>query len=48
MMSEWSSKVEGIIDCHVHMGGIASAEAMLAIREATGIERMSLVAIQNP
>jgi len=47
-MSEWASKAKGIIDCHVHMGGIASEEAMLAIREATGIERMTLVAIQNP
>jgi predicted TIM-barrel fold metal-dependent hydrolase len=47
-MDKWESKVKGIIDCHVHMGSIADEESMLKIRETTGIERMSLVSIQNP
>lgn len=47
-MSDWSSKVKDIIDCHVHMGGIDGEESMLAIGDATGIDRMALVAIQNP
>jgi len=47
-MSEWSSKVDDIIDCHVHMGAIDSEGPMLEIGEATGIDRMGLVAIQNP
>ena len=47
-MSEWSSKAQGIIDCHVHMGPIAEEDTMLAIRDAAGIEKMSLLAIQNP
>jgi len=47
-MSEWSSRTEGIIDCHVHMRDLAGEESMLAIQEATGIEKMTLVSIQNP
>ncbi len=47
-MGEWKSKVEGIIDCHVHMGGMADEAAMLKIRDATGIEKIALVSIQNP
>jgi len=47
-MSEWSSKAKGIIDCHVHMRDMASEDSMLAICEATGIEKMALVSIQNP
>jgi len=47
-MSEWSSKTTGIIDNHVHMGNIATESSLLAIREATGIEKMALVAIPNP
>lgn len=47
-MDKWKSKAKGIIDCHVHMGSIDEEESMLKIREATDIERMSLVSIQNP
>ena len=47
-MDKWNSKMEGIVDGHVHMRGIADEASMLAIREATGIEKMTLVAIQNP
>jgi len=47
-MDEWKSKMEGIIDCHVHMGSIADEASMLKIREVTGIEKMALVSIQNP
>jgi predicted TIM-barrel fold metal-dependent hydrolase len=51
-MSEWHSKMSkeiegGIIDGHVHMGGIDSEANMLAIREATGISKMGLVSIQD-
>lgn len=47
-MDEWKSKMKGIIDCHVHMGGVADEASMLKIREATGIGKMALVSIQNP
>ncbi len=47
-MSEWSSKAQSIIDCHVHMRNMQGEESMLAIREVTGIEKMTLVSIQNP
>lgn len=47
-MSEWSSRFEHIIDCHVHMRDTAGERNILAIREATGIEKMNLVSIQNP
>jgi predicted TIM-barrel fold metal-dependent hydrolase len=47
-MSEWSSKVDGIVDCHVHMGSFEAERDMLAIMEATGIEKMGLVSIQDP
>jgi len=47
-MGEWSSKTHGIIDGHVHMGSLADEPSMLRIREATGIDKMNLVAIQDP
>ena len=47
-MTDWNSKTKGIMDAHVHMGGMNAEQAMLAIREATGIETVNLVAIQNP
>jgi hypothetical protein len=47
-MSEWESKVQDIVDCHVHMGKVDGEGGMEAIREATGISRMALVSIQNP
>ena len=47
-MSEWTSKFTGIVDNHVHMGGIAQEGAMEEIRQATGIEKIGLVSIQNP
>ena len=47
-MNKWSSKIKGIVDGHVHMATMADEAAMLAIREATGIAKMTLVAIQNP
>jgi len=47
-MDKWKSKMKGIIDCHVHMGSIADEDAMLKIRDTTGIAKMALVSIQNP
>jgi len=47
-MSEWHSKIKGIVDNHVHMGGMAEERAMMSIRETTGIDKMALVSIQNP
>jgi len=47
-MDKWKSRVKGIIDCHVHMGSMVDEASMLKIREATGIEKMALVSIQNP
>lgn len=47
-MNEWNSKMETVFDGHVHMGSVAEERSMLAIREATGIQKMTLVSIQNP
>jgi hypothetical protein len=47
-MSEWRSRIIGIIDGHVHMGGPDEEDGMLAIRQETGIEKMALVSIQDP
>jgi hypothetical protein len=48
MTDEWKTKMTGIADNHVHMGRLDDEASLLAIREATGIDRMTLVAIQNP
>ena len=47
-MNVWKSKTQNIIDSHVHMSGIGSEESMLKILEATGIDKLTLVAMQNP
>jgi predicted TIM-barrel fold metal-dependent hydrolase len=47
-MDEWSSRVKGIVDGHVHMGTMVEESSMLAIGEATAIAKMNLVSIQNP
>ena len=47
-MDEWRSKATGIMDGHVHMAAAADEASLLRIRETTGIEKMTLVAIQNP
>jgi predicted TIM-barrel fold metal-dependent hydrolase len=47
-MSEWKSKLSGVIDSHVHMGSMDEEAAMEAIRLATGIDRIGLVSIQDP
>lgn len=44
----WGSKEKDIIDCHVHIRDVASEANMEAVRKATGIEKMTLVSIQNP
>lgn len=46
-MGEWNSKVDTIIDGHVHMGPISEAGNVMAIRNAAGIDKMGLVSIQN-
>ena len=47
-MATWNSTVKGIVDGHVHMGGIENEALILSIGEATGAERMNLVSIQDP
>jgi predicted TIM-barrel fold metal-dependent hydrolase len=47
-MSEWSSKTRGIVDGHVHMGRLDDESSMLQICKAAGIDKMNLVAIQDP
>ena len=47
-MNEWKSKLSGIIDSHVHMRSVADEKSMLKILEATGIEKMTQVSIQDP
>jgi predicted TIM-barrel fold metal-dependent hydrolase len=44
----WNSKMSGIVDGHVHMRALDDEVSMLAIREGAGIDKMALVAIQNP
>jgi predicted TIM-barrel fold metal-dependent hydrolase len=46
-MGEWSSKMTGIVDGHVHMGGPDEEASMLRVREVTGIDKMNLVSIQD-
>jgi len=47
-LNEWKSKMSGIVDGHVHMGSTTAEAAMLKIRDATGIGKMTLVSIQDP
>ncbi|MEA3399842.1 MAG: amidohydrolase family protein [Armatimonadota bacterium] len=47
-MDRWRSKMPDIIDSHVHARGMDAEASLQAIREATGIDRMGLVAIQDP
>ena len=47
-MSEWQSRVSGIVDGHVHMGGVSEERSMLGIGQVTGIGAMALVSIQDP
>jgi predicted TIM-barrel fold metal-dependent hydrolase len=47
-MTEWSSKTQGIVDSHAHMGSLGEEASMVRICEAAGIEKMNLVAIQDP
>jgi len=46
-MNEWRSSLQGIVDGHVHMGGITEEARLLEIRKAAGIEKMALVSIQD-
>ena len=34
-MSEWSSRMDGIVDSHVHMGEVDTEASLTAIRQAT-------------
>jgi predicted TIM-barrel fold metal-dependent hydrolase len=47
-MNKWNSRMEPVFDGHVHMRSMTEEQSILAIREATGIEKMTLVSIQNP
>ena len=42
-MNEWSSRIKGVVDGHVHMRAGADEASMLMIRKATGIEKMALL-----
>ena len=44
----WRSGASRILDGHVHMGRCQRKRRMEAIREATGIDKIALVSIQNP
>jgi len=44
----WRSKMPGTLDGHVHMGAVSTEARIEAIREVTGIDKMTLVSIQNP
>jgi len=47
-MTEWNSRYPSIVDSHVHMGGMDEEASMEAIRQSAGLDRINLVAIQNP
>ena len=47
-MMEQADPTRRIVDAHVHMGGLDEEDALLAVRRATGIDQMALVAIQMP
>lgn len=47
-MEQWRSKTEEIVDSHVHMAGLDTEQSLLSIRKAAGIDKMALVAIQDP
>jgi hypothetical protein len=47
-MNEWRTEMHGIVDSHVHMGGVTEEQSLLTVRQAAGVERMNLVCIQDP
>ncbi len=47
-MNEWTSRFPDTIDSHVHMGDIEQEAELEQIRQAIGVDRIGLVAIQNP
>jgi predicted TIM-barrel fold metal-dependent hydrolase len=49
-MNEWKSTYTAtpLIDAHVHMGSITTEGHILGVLEATDIDKMGLVSIQNP
>jgi predicted TIM-barrel fold metal-dependent hydrolase len=47
MEDVWRSSYEPIIDNHVHMGSIDTEDLILDICEATGIDQMNFVSIQD-
>ncbi len=48
VMGKFSRKVDRVIDCHVHLGDLASVDHMLEIREQVGFDRINLVCIVDP
>lgn len=44
----WCSKMPKVVDGHVHMGPVSTEERIQAIREVAGIDKISLVSIQDP
>lgn len=47
-MDNWTSKMNQIIDAHIHMGEIATEPLIMDIVAATGVEKVGLVSIQDP
>ena len=47
-MDQWCSGFEPVRDAHVHVRGMETEERLLSICEAAGIQKMGLVAIQEP
>ncbi len=47
-MEAWQSRMDGIIDAHVHMGSLTDAAHVNNILEAVRLEKMGLVSIQDP
>ncbi len=48
MTNEWQSKMQGIIDGHVHMGSFTQEDNLLQICQSAGLDQTVLVSIQNP
>ena len=47
-MASFSRKISRVVDCHVHLRGLAAVEGLFEIRRRLGLHRMNLVCIVDP
>lgn len=46
-MSEWTSRWQGIRDCHVHMGSLAEEASIVKLLKTTGVDQINLLSMLN-